>query len=474
MPTSVPSITIGPTGAVAPTEAAILAGRQADINAALGGNQASQLTTPQGQLAVSDAAIIADANSQLLANLNGIDPAVATGRMQDAIGYIYFLTRIAATPTQVTARCIGQVGVVIPANAQAVDQAGNIYLAAVGGTIGAGGYVDLVFNCSVTGPIACPGAVAPNGYLNQIYQAIPGWDSINNSTDGIVGRNVETRSQFESRRQLSVAANSAGWSASVLGAVLAVPGVVDAFVYENPLSVTSGAVVTGSISGTTLTVTGVTSGTVALGQMVSGTGVADGTVITTLGSGVGGIGTYGVSISQTAGSTTLTCAFGGVPLVKNSIFVSAYGGDPQAVCNAIWSKKSPGCNYNGSETHTVVDTSPHYSVQPSYSVSYTIATPTAIKIAVSLQAGPQVPSNAVALVQQAVMNAFTGADDGPPSRIGSPIFASRFYGGVAALGSWARIYSILIGKTSPTLNSVLMHIDQIPTLALADITVTFS
>lgn len=473
MPTSVPSITIGPTGAVAPTESAILAGRQADINAALGGNQASQLTTPQGQLAVSDAAIIADANAQILANLNGVDPAVASGRMQDAIGNIYFLTRIPATPTQVTARCIGQVGVVIPVNAQAVDQAGNIYLNTAQGIIGAGGYVDLIFNCATTGPIACPGATAPNGYLNRIYQAIPGWDAINNTTDGIVGRDVETRSQFESRRQLSVAQNSAGWAGSVLGAVLAVPGVVDAYVYENPLTVTSGSVFTGSISGATLTVTGSPVGAIAVGQTIY-SGATDGTVITTLGSGTGGAGTYGVSIPQTVGSTSMSAAFGGVPLDPNSIFVSAYGGDPQAVCAAIWSRKSPGCNYNGSETHTVYDTSPHYSVQPSYSVSYTIATPTAVKIAVSLQAGAQVPSDAVAQVQAAVMAAFTGSDDGPPSRIGSPIFASRFYGGVSALGSWARIYSILIGKSSPTQNSVLMHIDQIPTLALSDITVTFS
>lgn len=474
MSTSVPPIVIGPNGAVAPTESAILAGRTADINASFGGNVNPDPRSPQGLLASTDAAVIADANAQTLAVLNGIDPAFASGRMQDAIGRIYFLTRIAAQSTTVTARCTGAFGVIIPVNAQAVDQAGNIYLNTTEGEIGAGGYVDLVFACATTGPIACPGAAAPNGYLNRIYQAIPQWDSINNVADGVLGRLVESRSQFESRRQLMVAQNSAGWAASVLGAVLAVPGVLDAYVYENPLSVTSGAVVTGSISGTTLTVTAVTSGTVALGQMVSGTGVTSGTLITTLGTGTGGTGTYGVSISQTASSTTLHCAVGGVALVPNSLFVCAYGGDPQAVCTAIWSRKSPGCNYNGSETHTVFDTAAHYSVQPAYTVSYTIATPTAVKFAVAMQAGPQVPSNAIALIQAAVQAAFTGSDDGPPARIGSPIFASRFYGGISALGNWARIYSILIGTSSPTQNSVLMHIDQIPTLSASDIAVTFS
>lgn len=66
------------------------------------------------------------------------------------------------------------------------------------------------------------------------------------------------------------------------------------------------AAVTGSISATTLTVTAVASGTLAVGQAVTGSGVTAGTIITSLLTGTGGVGTYGVSISQTAASTALT------------------------------------------------------------------------------------------------------------------------------------------------------------------------
>ncbi|MGN8062814.1 hypothetical protein ACTJK4_14240 [Ralstonia sp. 22111] len=66
------------------------------------------------------------------------------------------------------------------------------------------------------------------------------------------------------------------------------------------------AVFTGSISGTTLTVTSVTSGTLAVGQYVQG--AAGGTWITALGTGTGGTGTYTVGLSQTLASTTLTAA----------------------------------------------------------------------------------------------------------------------------------------------------------------------
>lgn len=68
----------------------------------------------------------------------------------------------------------------------------------------------------------------------------------------------------------------------------------------------TGAVVTGSIAGATLTVSAVSSGTLAVGQSLGGTGVAGGTRITALGTGSGGTGTYTVNVSQTVSSTSIT------------------------------------------------------------------------------------------------------------------------------------------------------------------------
>lgn len=62
---------------------------------------------------------------------------------------------------------------------------------------------------------------------------------------------------------------------------------------------------TGSISGTTLTVTATTGASIAIGQILSGTGVTAGTTITALGTGTGGTGTYTVSASQTVSSTNI-------------------------------------------------------------------------------------------------------------------------------------------------------------------------
>lgn len=78
---------------------------------------------------------------------------------------------------------------------------------------------------------------------------------------------------------------------------------------------TSGAYGTGSISGNTLTVTGVTNGTYAVGQCIRGQGVAAGTYITALGTGVGGTGTYTVNQAQSVSGTTICGDNGGTLLV---------------------------------------------------------------------------------------------------------------------------------------------------------------
>ena len=70
-------------------------------------------------------------------------------------------------------------------------------------------------------------------------------------------------------------------------------------------SATAGAIVTGAISGTTLTVSAVTSGTLAAGMTIQGAGITANTIITALGTGTGGVGTYTVNFSQTISSITM-------------------------------------------------------------------------------------------------------------------------------------------------------------------------
>jgi hypothetical protein len=70
-------------------------------------------------------------------------------------------------------------------------------------------------------------------------------------------------------------------------------------------SATAGAIITGAISGTTLTVSAVASGTLAAGMTIQGAGITANTIITALGTGTGGVGTYTVNFSQTISSITM-------------------------------------------------------------------------------------------------------------------------------------------------------------------------
>ena len=74
--------------------------------------------------------------------------------------------------------------------------------------------------------------------------------------------------------------------------------------YPQALTTTS---FTGSLNNsTTLNVTALATGSLQIGSVITGTGVATGTKITALGTGTGGVGTYTVNISQLVVQTTMT------------------------------------------------------------------------------------------------------------------------------------------------------------------------
>lgn len=401
MTTNVPAVQFTQTGVVVPAAADVLAGVQADNNIAFGGNLNPALSTPQGQLASTLAAIIADKNSQIASIANQVDPAFSSGRWQDAIGRIYFMTRIPAAGTVVQATCIGLAGVAIPVGALAKDTSGNIYSCSQAGTIPIGGGITLPFTCTTMGPIAC----APHA-LNTIYQTIPGWDSIDNASSGTVGNLVESRTAFETRRRASVALNAQGSLLSIYAAVFSVAGVIDVFVAENS-----------------------------------------------------------TSSPVTMGSTSYS-------LVANSIYVAVVGGLSQDIANAIWSKKSPGCNYNGNTSVTVIDNSGYNFPYPTYTVKFNAPSALPVLFAVQIQNNPNLPANIITLVQNAVIAAFNGTDGGSRARIGSTIVAGRFYSGVAATSQYTSVLSILLGTSTPTLTSVVVGIDQTPTITASNIAVT--
>ena len=233
MTTNVPSIVWLNGSPVLPAETDILAGVQADINAAFGGGVNPSLQTPQGQIAQSETAIIGDKNNEIAYIANQVNPSMASGIWQDAIGEIYFITRIPGAGTVVNCTCNGAVGTVIPAGSVAQDTSGYLYSSTADATIPSTGLVTVQFQNQTQGAIACAA-----GALNTIYTAIAGWNTITNPAAGTLGNLVESRAAFEARRAASVAGNSVNSLSSIYGSVAAVPDVIDVFVVDNPTNST--------------------------------------------------------------------------------------------------------------------------------------------------------------------------------------------------------------------------------------------
>lgn len=378
--TNVPFPTFDEHGIVLPTEDAILAGVQADINAAFGADLDFSTTTggrtnatPQGQLASSMAAIIGDNFAVFAWFVNQQDPAYNSGRGQDGIARIYFIDRKPGLPTVQPCICLGLAGVQIPLGLLAQDPQGIQWLCQESATIPLGGSITLNFACVNFGPTAAPGSF-------PTFQAVPGLDQITPTGSAVVGQLEESPAQFELRRSLSTGLNSMGPLNAIYGAVAQVPGVLDVFCYSN--------------------------------------------------------------------DSNATVVFGGITLQAHEVYVCFLGGDAQAVAFAAWQRKMPGAPWYaaGNLTVPISDPNPAYTPPaPTYTVKLEVANPLAFAVLVILKNNAGVPSNALPLIQTAIINAFAGLDGGLRAKIGSTVLASRLYAGVLALGIWAQIVDIQVG-----------------------------
>jgi len=161
---------------------------------------------------------------------------------------------------------------------------------------------------------------------------------------------------------------TANWSATSGGAGGAsTPTYADSVFFNSAsnasaytVTMNNGFTGTGTISGTVLTITAVTTGALAVGNSISSsnlpgttTYISGGTYITSLGTGTGGIGTYNLNISQTTASTTIiagpTClditiagpASGAITLSGAAATItSIYGSMTLPATNLTWSATS--------------------------------------------------------------------------------------------------------------------------------------
>lgn len=94
---------------------------------------------------------------------------------------------------------------------------------------------------------------------------------------------------------------------------------------------------TGSMSTTTLTVTAVTQGQLAVGQQIAGAGITPGTYITALGTGKGYTGTYTINNSQTVSSEAMSAVNIPAPAFSVTGSIATSGGVDTLTVSAVGS-----------------------------------------------------------------------------------------------------------------------------------------
>ena len=382
MSTNVPAIQWQNGSPVIPNEQAILAGVQADINAAFGGGVNSGLTTPQGQLAQTETAIIGDKNSQIAYIANQVNPSMASGIWQDAIGEIYFITRIQAEGTVVNCTCLGAVNTVIPIGVVAQDTTGYLYSSTASGTITlVGGIASVVipFQNQTTGAIACnPSA------LTIIVTAVPGWDTITNIAAGALGNDVESRQAFEARRSASVAVNSVNSIQSIYGAVASISGILQVFVVDNPLGTTQN---------------------------------------------------YGATNYPIPAHSVCVSVAGGT---ASEIGTAIWNNKPPG-CGYVTTAGSY------ATLGTTIVTDDNYIPPVPYTITWLNAGSANTFFVVKIANNTLVPSNIIQLTQDAVVQSFEGLDgNGPAVSIGASTYSGRYYGNISAINPNVNVIEVYL------------------------------
>ncbi len=456
MTTNVPPIAWTSAGIIVPADSVILAGRQADINTAFGNvlNFTTELgaptnPTPQAQLADSDTACISAAYQSFLYYTQQVDPAYAKGRMQDAIGRWYFMSRIGAQPTVAQCLCVGAVDVTIPVGAIAEGEDQNFYVATQAGTFDASGQMTLPFACTTPGPIPCPA-----GNVSIISQAIPGWDSITNVAEGVIGNATETRAAFEARRVASVQSNGQGWVAAIRGAVLAVPGVTDVYVTDNA---TAAPVVVGDYTIPANSVYVAVAGSAAQAAVAQAIWVKKPPGIPTSGNTT-------VTVINPTPTPQLPPVFSinyEIPTPLELVFAVTIANGASVPSNATTLIQNAIANIPAIITASIAGSVMTVSAVASGALSggqvltdgsNTLEPGTTIQRQLTGVTG-STGTYSVSIPQTVSSETMWASPPAPATHIGQKIYVSNYYAPVAALGTWAEIISLFVGSANSASSS---------------------
>lgn len=184
--------------------------------------------TPAGQLIDAETALVQEKDADILKVANMVDPEKSDGVWQEAFVKWFGLRKKHALPSTVDVVCRGLPNTIIPKQSIVETTAGDQFMSTKRATIGKDGTVTVRFIAAENGATEIP-----RNSVKKIITYVPGWDTVVNPREGVLGRNEETREELENRRQLLMQANSRGNIPAMYSRLFQLDGVYYVKIQEN-------------------------------------------------------------------------------------------------------------------------------------------------------------------------------------------------------------------------------------------------
>lgn len=223
----------GDNGVIIPDTSEVLETVQTEYRTALGQDLSLEESTPQGRLIDTEtmARMATLRFNAQMANVL-INIAMSSGMALDAWGANFNVYRNGATSSSVTVLVTGVPDTVIPANSQALDKNGIVWLAESEIVIGANGTAIGTFICQQTGAISL-GVGELTIIVAGSTTGVNGWETITNTSVAVLGSAIESDASFK-RRIFEGIFNGTALFGNYASAVYKVAGVTDVYAKENP------------------------------------------------------------------------------------------------------------------------------------------------------------------------------------------------------------------------------------------------
>jgi hypothetical protein len=217
------------TGVIVPDTADVQAEVEQEYRDALGQSLIVTPNTPQGVLIAAEVTARMSVLRNNASLANQINPDIAGGVFLDALWRLTGGERREATRSVLSAVALtGQPGTLIPAGSTALTTGGQRFATATDVTLGVGGTAVVDFVAENYGPVP-----APSGSLTSIESAVLGWETVNNGTAAVLGRNRETDAESRRRRRDTLALQGVALPEAIISALYATEGVQSLQFREN-------------------------------------------------------------------------------------------------------------------------------------------------------------------------------------------------------------------------------------------------